>query len=197
MSAYAYEARTQLASFLWDRGEPSLYCLWIAKERWPRTFGWLWRMVHVPEWQKSAVQSGFFWLLATLLIYKLVSRLGHGWQVNVVVSFTLDWVVYGINRLWVWRQRNVTLPSSGARNLAVWAVTTGLNVLLAWLIISRVGLMPGRALLGCYGVAANPAVFRIRHDFVFAETNMREVTAALRRLDAYKAASNRLMFLRT
>ncbi len=197
MSAYAYEARTLLASSLWNRGEPPLYCLWIAKERWPRTFGWFWRMVHVPEWQKSAFQSSTFWLLATLLIYKLVSRMGHGWQVNVVVSFTLDWVVYGINRLWIWRQRKVSLPTSGWRNLTVWTATTGLNVLLAWLIISRVGFLPGRILLGCYGVVANPVVFKLRHDFVFAETNIREVAAALRRLDAYKAASSRFMFLRT
>jgi hypothetical protein len=187
----------KLASLLWYLGEPMLYYLWIVQERWPRTFGWLWIQVHKPEWQKSSAQTGLFWLLATLAIFKLVSRLGHGWQVNITVSFTLDLVAYVINKTWIWRKRRTTVPVSGGRNLTVYGTTVGINILLSWQVIGHLGVGPGRALLGLYGFAMNPVMFQIRDRVVFAETNFREVTAARCRLEMSRASAHtRQMLMR-
>jgi len=151
------------------------------------------------EWQKSSVQSLTFWLLATFLIYKLVSRLGHGVIVNLSVSLLLDWVVYGINRLWIWRRRQTDFRRSGGRNIAVWAFTAGLNALMAWLVISRVGVVQGRALLGFYGIAMNPVMFHVRDKVVFAEyKDFREVAAARCRQEMNKAlTASRLVLMKT
>jgi putative flippase GtrA len=153
------------------------------------------------QWQKSSTQSLLFWLLATLVVYKLVSRLGHSVSVNLTVSLSLDWIAYVINRFWVWQKRQTHFRRSGLRNFAVWGVTAGLNALMAWQIISRIGVMPGRALLGCYGIAMNPVMFRVRDNLVFAEYDIgeiREVAAARCKMEMNKAmALSRLMLTRT
>jgi len=133
------------------------------------------------------------------LIYKLVSHLGHGVTVNLTVSLLLDWVVYGINRIWIWRKRQTDIRRSGGRNIVVWALTAALNALLAWQVISRVGVVQGRALLGFYGVAMNPVMFHVRDKVIFAEyEDFREVAAARCRLEMNKAVNaSRLLLMRT
>ena len=153
------------------------------------------------EWQRSSAQSFLFWLLATLVIYKLVSHLGHSVMVNLTVSLSLDWIAYVINRFWVWRKRQTDFRRSGVRNFAVWGITAGVNALMAWLIISRVGVMPGRAVLGCYGIAMNPVMFRVRDKMIFTDEDIgeiREITAARCRLEMNKAvALSRFVMMRT
>ena len=213
MSAYAFayrEMRVQvhrlpLRRWAWHIGRV-IYLLWeptYQKLAWLLADkavgrGKLWQMIHVREWQKSTFQSATFWLLATFFIYKLVGRLGHGVLVNIAVSMTLDWVVFAINKLWIWRKRQISVAGSGGRNLLVWTITFGLNILMAWLVISRLGTMPGRAVLGCYGVAMNPVMFKVRDRLVFAESSLPESEAAFLRLEDCKAESaTRFLLIRT
>jgi hypothetical protein len=155
---------------------------WIASklDDQPGLLGWLWRLFHVREWQKSAAQSATFWLLCTLVIYNLVARLGNGWQVNVAVSLTLDGITYAINKLWIWPRRKVSIAKSGGRNLTTWGIFFAINGLLAWLLMGHadVGTVQARCILACYGVAINPLVFVIRDKMIFNQTSVRTLLQA-------------------
>jgi len=48
--------------------------------------GGLWRLRLNREFQKNSGVSAAFWALNTLVIYNVVSQLGHGWQFNMAVS---------------------------------------------------------------------------------------------------------------
>jgi hypothetical protein len=181
--------RELLAELLWHWGRQPLHYIWTAKCRWPKRFDWAWTMVHKPEWQKSTAQSVSFWLMVTPVVFTASRHLGHGVITSVVVSLAADWLVFGINRLWIWRNRQASLPECGSRNLIVWGATFVLNVAMAWLVISRVGVEQGRALLGCYGAAMNPVMFRVRDKFVFAEVDIREIAAARCRLELSRAVA--------
>ena len=139
--------------------------------------GWLWRLIHVREWQKSTATRSVIWVLGTLIIYKLVERLGYGWEVNTGVSLTLDYLVYLVHKLWVFRDRKIALPTSSGRSILVWAVFFPVNIGLAWLVYSRthIGTLPARSLLGCYGVAMNPVMFKIRDSMVFNQVTLRKL----------------------
>jgi hypothetical protein len=190
--------RELLAELLWHWGRQPLYYLWIAKCRWPKRFDWAWAMAHKPEWQKSTAQSISFWLMITPVVFTASRHLGHGVLASVAVSLAADWLVFGINRLWIWRNCQSSLPECGARNFAVWGVTFVLNLTMAWLVISRVGVEQGRALLGCYGAAMNPVMFQVRDRLVFTDVNIREIAAARCRREMCQAvAAGPLMIWRT
>ena len=73
---------------------------------------WLRRLIRNREWQKSSGISAAIWVLNTLLIYRLVSELGHGWQFNLAVSLAADAVMYGFNKSWIWRKRKAAVSTS-------------------------------------------------------------------------------------
>jgi hypothetical protein len=174
----------KLASLLLVWGIPAYYHLWLV-HGWmnPRLrekqdpIGWLWRLFHIREWQKSTAQSISFWLLATLIIYKLIAHLGYGLEVSIGVSLLLEGITYCVNKLWVWRGRNVGLADSGGRTFGTWIGLFLLNAGLAWLLMSHAGIgtMHARYLLGCYGVAINPLIFVIRDKVVFNAVALREL----------------------
>ena len=84
-------------------------------------------MIHKPEWQKSTFQSSLFWILATPVIFGAARRLGHGVVTSVAISLAADWLVFAINKLWIWHKRNTSMPRSGGRNLVVWSMTFAIN----------------------------------------------------------------------
>ncbi|HSX18382.1 MAG TPA: hypothetical protein VLE51_03445 [Candidatus Saccharimonadales bacterium] len=135
-------------------------------------------MIHNREWQKSSAISGALWALNTILIYKLVSQLGHGWQLNMAVSLTADAVMYGFNKLWVWRKRKASLRGSAGWSFIWWVLFFGLNTGLAWLLMSQIdlGTLWARGSLGLIGFAMNPIVFKFRDKMAFKRsTRMTEM----------------------
>jgi hypothetical protein len=146
-------------------------------------------MVHRAEWQKSTAQSTFLWVAATPVIFDVAQRMGNGVVVSVAISFAVDLVVFGLNKLWIWHKRDTSVPNSGARNVAIWVTTFGINILLAVLVIGHIGLHDGRYALGVYGVFMNPVMFKVRDRFVFAETNLLEIASAIWRRDRAKDAA--------
>lgn len=153
-----------------------------------------WEMWRDRKWQLSSAQSGLFWVVGTYTIFKLLGRFGHhGLVLNLGVSLCLDCVAYGINKLWIWRHRQTTVPRSLGRNLTAWAVMFGINVLIAWQAIDHLGTHHGRYALGGFGIVINPVVFRVRDKIVFAEYDIgeiREAAAARCRLEMARAVAS-------
>jgi hypothetical protein len=150
----------------------------------PGALGWLWRLTHVREWQKSSLINATTWVLCTLVIYKLVERLGHGWKVNTAMSLIVDSVMFVVNKLWVWKKRKVTVAASGSRNFVTWLFFFALNGLFAWLLMNRAGMntMAARGVLGCYGFLMNPALFVLKDRMVFGQQELKEVLPAVWRV---------------
>ena len=181
--------RELLADTLWHYERKPLYYVWIAKNRWPRLVNWFWCMVHRAEWQKSTAQSIAFWMAATPVIFHVAHQLGNGVRASLMVSLAVDWLVFVLNKLWVWRKRNAEVPRCAFRNFLFWAATFLINLVLTWQVIGHVGLHHGRTILGCYGCLMNPVVFAVRDRLVFVEANAEEKSATLRRLDALQASA--------
>ncbi|HEU5005025.1 MAG TPA: hypothetical protein VFT49_02995 [Candidatus Saccharimonadales bacterium] len=182
---------TEFAGLLWSRATPARRPLgrlhtWLDSRLRPRKdlIGWLWRMFHNREWQKSALQSAAFWVLATLVISRLLHQLGHGWYVSVGVSLGMDSVTYAINKLWIWRKRNVGIKKSCKRNFSAWAAFFAFNAALAWMLMhpAGVGTMHARYILGAVGFVANPVIFTVRDRLVFSPEKIQEVFAEFRQI---------------
>lgn len=137
---------------------------------------WLRKLIRNREWQKSSALSSLFWCLNTLIVYKLVALLGHGWQVNVLVSLAWDVVTYLICKLGIWDERHTGYKSSSSRWFAVWGFFFLLNGSLAWLLMSRadVGTIGARCLLGAFGILINPLIFMIRDRGIFPHPQQTE-----------------------
>jgi putative flippase GtrA len=142
---------------------------------------WLRRLIRNREWQKSSAASSTFWVLNTLIVYKLVERLGHGWQVNVAASLAWDLVTYAVNKLWVWRRRKATYAKSASRNFAAWIAFFAFNGTLAWLLMGQanVGTLPARILLALVGIAVNPVRFRINDGLIFSHGSVRLIAESV------------------
>jgi hypothetical protein len=134
---------------------------------------WLRRLIRNPEWQKSSALSSTLFVLNTTLIYHLVARLGHGWQLNLAVSLMADAVMYGFNRLWVWEKRNAAVSTSVGWSLLWWIAFLGFNTGMAWLLMKQIdlGTLWARGALGGIGITLNPVVFMFRDRIAFKRAN--------------------------
>jgi hypothetical protein len=183
MSAQVYAMRIKFyglpcwrpARWCWSR----IYS-WLASklnDR-PGLLGWVWRLTHVREWRRSSATSTVSWVIGTLIVYKLVERLGYGWEVNTAVSLILDSAAWYVHKKWVFVSRQVSVPVSGGRNVLVWLVSFPINLGLAILVYRHLGTLPARSLLGCYGVAMNPVMFKIRDHMVFNQLTLKKIAFA-------------------
>jgi hypothetical protein len=165
--------------------------------------GWLWRLAHQRDWQKSSFVTGLSWIVCTFAVVKLVGRLGYRWEMNVGVSLAVEGVMYFVHREWVFK-RPVDTATSGRRNVTVWTITFGINVGLAWVVMSWADFstFPARVMLGGYGLLMNPVMFLLRDKLIFDQLTVRKIAAAnrqflqLRALKARKVAANGWQFLR-
>jgi hypothetical protein len=132
------------------------------------------------QWQKSSAISATIWLVGTLIVYKLVERLGYGWEINTTVSLMLDTIAYVAHKLWVFKRDGVTIGTSCSRNVIVWLAFFSVNLFLSWIVFNKVdlGTLSGRSILGCYGVAMNPVMFFIRDKGIFSHKPLRELLSA-------------------
>lgn len=130
---------------------------------------WLRRLIRNPEWQKSSALSASVWLAATLVIFRFVALLGHGWRVNAVVSLGADTLMYLANKFWVWRKRKASLSISFGWSFIWWLGFFGFNMMIAWLLINQIdiGTMEARYALGAMGISLNPLVFKFRDKKAF------------------------------
>lgn len=155
---------------------------WLASklDNRPGLVGWLWRLVHVREWQKSSALSALIFALNTALVYRLVALLGHGWQLNLAVSLVIDAVMYGFNKRWVWEKRKAAITTSAAWSFLWWLVFLGFNTGIAYLLMKRadIGTLEAKSALGGIGIALNPVVFMFRDRVAFRQVN--RTTAELR-----------------
>jgi hypothetical protein len=153
------------------------------------------------EWQKSTMQSAVFWIVGTLIIFKVVRHLGHGLVASVGVSLAMDLAAYGINKLWIWKKRTTTVRRSLGRNMMVWGTTFGVNLLMVWQAVDHLGVQHGRFAAGCYGILINPVMFRVRDRMVFAEydfVEFREIAAVRCRMEMDRAmALSRQVLMKT
>lgn len=161
---------------------------WFLAEK-PGIRGELWKMLHASQWQKSSGTSAAMWILATPVVYVLVGRLGYGWEINAAVSVVFDGLGFIIHKYRIFDERKVAPGTSYSRNVAVWMFFFLINVLLAYLVFHRLGggTLFRRSVLGVYGLAMNPVMFKLRDRVIFTEDNLGEIAAARFRFDANRA----------
>lgn len=137
----------------------------------PGLRGWLWRLTHTREWQKSSALSALIWAFGTIVLFRIVALLGHGWEVNALVSLSTDVLVYTINKLWIWKRRRASLPVSVSWSFVWWLGFFVFNLTLFWLIKDQAdtGTQHARYILGAWGVLMNPIVFKFRDRVAFKE----------------------------
>lgn len=147
----------------------------------PGLLGWLWKLIHIREWQKSSTLSAAVWIFSTLAIYQLVATLGHGWLWNIAVSLAVDAAVWAVST-WIWRKRKIARTKSASSWVVVWATFFAFNGVLAWLLMGQANIdtLPARGILACYGIAMNPVIFMIRDKVVFGNWRLRVAINPLR-----------------
>jgi putative flippase GtrA len=153
------------------------------------------------EWQKSSTQSGVFWIMGTLIIFKVARYLGHGLASSVGVSLAMDLAAFSINKLWIWNKRSTTVTRSLGRNMIVSGTTFGVNLLIVWQAVDHLGVHYGRYAAGCYGILINPVMFHVRDRVVFAEYDFgefREIAAIRCKMEMDRAvALSRQLLMKT
>jgi hypothetical protein len=152
------------------------------------------------EWQKSSTQSFLFWIVGTLIIFKVARHLGHGLLASVGVSLAMDLAAFFISKLWIWKKRATTVPRSLGRNMIVWGTTFGFNLLMVWQAVDHLGVNHGRYVTGCYGILINPVMFRVRDKMVFADydfVEFREIAALRCKMEMDRAVALSRLLVRT
>ena len=177
---------TKLASLLWNLGRPSLYLLWILRERWPKRADWAWQMVHQPKWQKSTGLNLVLWPLSIVSLHFGVKYWGHGLALMLIQGCAVDAAMFP-----AFKERDTAVPASGGRAVLVSGFFFLFHKLLAVVLMMMCGwgTIETRLALGGVGVVENPVVFVIRKEWVFTNAGLRELFAAHHRKEMARAVA--------
>lgn len=91
-------------------------------------FNWVRARRRDSRWWKNVAISGVVMGFNYTLMYYAISRLGYnGLAVNAVTSLLWDCVWYGINRFYLWKERETPHKHATQKSLLAWAVGFGIN----------------------------------------------------------------------
>jgi len=145
------------------------------------TVHWTWSLRSNHRWRWSTLASSLKWGLSFGLVYFVVSRTGHSWAVNTLVSLVMDGLLYIANQF-IWRERQVSRTNSVTTTFIIWLMFLGLNAGLMWLLLhpANVDLTQARLLAVPFGVAMNFVNFRINDEVAFRKEGLRRLRRGTR-----------------